>query len=172
MVGRRAGVPGAGGARQPAGGLARAGAAHRPRAPGYAPPRYHGRERGTLGRARARAARRRRRPRRARGRRLEQSLRTALAIARPGGAIGRVGAPQQGAIPDAVSTFFRNVTVGGGSAPARAYIEALLPDVLDGRIEPGRVFDRVIGLDEVPDGYRAMTDREAIKALITCCGAR
>src|SRR5437773_8017748 len=73
---------------------------------------------------------------------LEQSLRTALAIARPGGAVGRVGAPQQDSIPEAVSTFFRNVTVGGGGAPARAYIEELLPDVLEGRIEPGRVFDR------------------------------
>src|SRR6184192_2435019 len=97
---------------------------------------------------------------------LEQSLRTALAIARPGGAVGRVGAPQQDSIPEAVSTFFRNVTVGGGVAPARAYIEELLPDVLEGRIEPGRVFDRVGPLDEVPDGYRAMNDREAIKVLV------
>jgi hypothetical protein len=51
-------------------------------------------------------------------------------------------------------------------APVRAYIEELLPDVLEGRIEPGRVFDRVIGLDEVPDGYRAMNDREAIKVMV------
>jgi threonine dehydrogenase-like Zn-dependent dehydrogenase len=56
--------------------------------------------------------------------------------------------------------------VGGGPAPARAYIEELLPDVLDGRIKPGRVFDRVIRLDEVPDGYQAMNEREAIKVLI------
>src|SRR5437773_2578276 len=97
---------------------------------------------------------------------LEQSLRTALAIARPGGAVGRVGAPQQDSIPEAVSTFFRNVTVGGGGAPARAYIEELLPDVLEGRIEPGRVFDRVTSLDGVPDGYRAMNEREAIKVLV------
>jgi threonine dehydrogenase-like Zn-dependent dehydrogenase len=41
-----------------------------------------------------------------------------------------------------------------------------LPDVLEGRIEPGRVFDWVGRLDQVPDGYRAMNDREAIKALI------
>jgi len=97
---------------------------------------------------------------------LEQSLRTAVAIARPGGAVGRVGAPQQDTIPDGVSSFFRNVTIGGGVAPARAYIEELLPDVLEGRIEPGRVFDRVGPLDEVPDGYRAMNDREAIKVMI------
>lgn len=56
-------------------------------------------------------------------------------------------------------TFMRNVTLTGGAAPARAYIEQLLPDVLDGRVEPGRVFDRTVGLDDVPDGYRAMADR-------------
>jgi threonine dehydrogenase-like Zn-dependent dehydrogenase len=50
--------------------------------------------------------------------------------------------------------------------PARAYIEELLPDVLEGRIEPGRVFDRVVRLDEVPDGYRTMNDREAIKVMV------
>ena len=48
----------------------------------------------------------------------------------------------------------------------RAYIEGLLPDVLEGRIEPGRVFDRGVGLDEVPDGYRAMNEREAIKVVV------
>ena len=53
--------------------------------------------------------------------------------------------------------------MAGGPAPVRAYIEELLPDVLDGRIEPGRVFDRVVDLDGVPDGYRAMNDREVLK---------
>ena len=94
------------------------------------------------------------------------SMTTALAIARPGGAVGRVGVPQHEQIPTTVKTFFDNVTIDGGPAPARAYIEELMPDVLEGRIEPGRVFDRVIGLDEVPDGYRAMNDREAIKVMI------
>jgi len=89
-----------------------------------------------------------------------------MRLARPGGALGRVGVPQEEAIPEGISTFFDNVTIAGGPAPARAYIEELLPDVLDGRIEPGRVFDRVGELDEVPDGYRAMNDREAIKVLI------
>ena len=97
---------------------------------------------------------------------LGQSTITALSIVRPGGAVGRVGVPQEGSIPEAVSTFFANVTIAGGPAPARAYVEELLPDVLEGRIEPGRVFDRAIGLDEVPDGYRAMNDREALKVLI------
>jgi hypothetical protein len=48
----------------------------------------------------------------------------------------------------------------------RAYIDDLLPDVIEGRIEPGRVFDRTIGLDEVPDGYRAMDERKAIKVMV------
>jgi len=97
---------------------------------------------------------------------LEQSLATAMGIARPGGAIGRVGVPQHDTMP-ARPTFYRNITVSGGPAPARAYIEELLPDIIEGRIEPGRVFDRVARLDEVPAGYRAMDDRQAIKVMIT-----
>ena len=97
---------------------------------------------------------------------LEQSTLTALSIARPGGAVGRVGVPQGEVMPAVIPTFFNNVTISGGPAPARAYIEELLPDVLEGRIEPGKVFDFVGRLDQVPDGYRAMNDRVAIKALI------
>jgi len=91
---------------------------------------------------------------------------TALRIVRIGGAVGRLGIPQEDSIPEATRTFFDNVTIAGGPAPARAYIEELLPDVLEGRIEPGRVFDRSIALDDVPDGYRAMNEREALKVLI------
>ena len=97
---------------------------------------------------------------------LDQSMHTALAIARPGGAVGRVGVPQNESLVDSVPTFFKNVTVSGGPAPARAYIEELMPDVLEGRIDPGRVFDRVVDLDGVPDGYRAMDDRESIKVMV------
>jgi threonine dehydrogenase-like Zn-dependent dehydrogenase len=96
----------------------------------------------------------------------EQAIRTAIAITRPGGAVGRVGVPHYGAIPDSQPMFYNNVTVGGGPAPVRAYIKELLPDVLEGRIEPGRVFDRTIGLDAVPDGYRMMNDRESIKVMV------
>ena len=88
-----------------------------------------------------------------------------MEIARPGGAVGRVGAPEEESAPTGIS-FWKNVSVGGGPAPARAYIEELMTDVLDEKIDPGRVFDRVIDLDGVPDGYRAMNDREAIKVLI------
>jgi threonine dehydrogenase-like Zn-dependent dehydrogenase len=97
---------------------------------------------------------------------LEQSTITAMSVVRPGGAVGRVGVPQAESIPEGVTTFFDNVTIAGGPAPARAYIDELLPDVLEGRIEPGRVFDRVTDLDGVPDGYRAMNDREALKVMV------
>lgn len=80
--------------------------------------------------------------------------------------MGRVGVPHYYAIPGSEPAFYHNVSVGGGPAPVRAYIEELLPDVLDGKIEPGRVFDRVIGLEDVPDGYRAMNKREAIKVMV------
>jgi threonine dehydrogenase-like Zn-dependent dehydrogenase len=96
----------------------------------------------------------------------EQATLTAVSIARPGGAVGRVGVPHYEAIPAAQPTFYGNITVSGGPAPVRAYIEELLPDVLEGRIEPGRVFDRVVGLDGVPDGYRAMNERESIKVMV------
>jgi threonine dehydrogenase-like Zn-dependent dehydrogenase len=68
--------------------------------------------------------------------------------------------------PTALASFYNNVMVGGGPAPVRAYIEELLPDVLEGRIDPGRVFDRMMSLDQVPDGYRAMNEREAIKVMV------
>jgi threonine dehydrogenase-like Zn-dependent dehydrogenase len=92
---------------------------------------------------------------------------TSVAIARPGGAVGRVGVPHYDAIPGAEVTFFKNVTVGGGPAPVRAYIQELLPDILEGRIEPSRVFDRSVGLEGVPEGYRAMNERGSIKVLVT-----
>ena len=96
----------------------------------------------------------------------EDAMRTAMGIVRAGGAVGRVGVPHYQAIPGAETMFYRNVTISGGPAPVRAYIEELLPDVLEGRIVPGRVFDRVIGLDEVPAGYRAMDERKSLKIMI------
>ena len=97
---------------------------------------------------------------------LEQSTTTALSIVRAGGAVGRVGVPQAPQIPVGDETFYKNVTIAGGPAPVRAYIEELLPDLLEGKIEPGRVFDRTTNLDGVPEGYRAMNDREALKVMI------
>jgi threonine dehydrogenase-like Zn-dependent dehydrogenase len=97
---------------------------------------------------------------------LDASMETAIGIARAGGAVGRVGVPQHTEIPGSLPAFFGNITIGGGPAPVRAYIDELLPDVLEGRIDPGRVLDRTTGLDGVPDGYRAMADREAIKVMV------
>jgi threonine dehydrogenase-like Zn-dependent dehydrogenase len=97
---------------------------------------------------------------------LGESMITAIGVVRPGGAVGRVGVPQDETMPASRPAFYGNVTVSGGPAPVRAYIEELLPDILEGRIEPGRVFDRVVSLDEVPNGYRAMNDREAIKVMV------
>jgi len=97
---------------------------------------------------------------------LDQSMETAIRIARPGGAVGRVGVPQHESLPASEPAFYNNITVSGGPAPVRAYIDELLPDVLDGKIRPGRVLDRTVGLDGVPDGYRAMNERKAIKVMV------
>lgn len=94
------------------------------------------------------------------------SMQTALNIARPGGAIGRVGVPHDVTIPADSPTFYQNLTISGGPAPVRAYIESLIPDVLEGKIEPGRVFDCIVTLNDVPDAYRAMDAREAIKVMV------
>ncbi|RKF18257.1 IMP dehydrogenase [Altericroceibacterium spongiae] len=95
----------------------------------------------------------------------EQAMNTALGVVRPGGAVGRVGVAHYDTLPGQ-DTFYRNVTVSGGPAPARAYIDELLPDVMSGKIQPGKVFDSTIGLDGVPEGYRAMNERQSLKVLI------
>jgi threonine dehydrogenase-like Zn-dependent dehydrogenase len=93
------------------------------------------------------------------------SMATAFAIARSGSVVGAVGAPHGVQVPiDTV--IFRNVGLRGGVAPARRYIPELLADVLAGRINPGRVFDCETDLDHVVDGYEAMDERRAIKALV------
>jgi threonine dehydrogenase-like Zn-dependent dehydrogenase len=96
----------------------------------------------------------------------EQAMLTAINITRAGGAVGRVGVPQNVTIPASDTAFYNNITVSGGPAPVRAYIDELLPDIMEGRIEPGRVFDRVVRLEDVPEGYQAMNDRESIKVMV------
>jgi threonine dehydrogenase-like Zn-dependent dehydrogenase len=93
-----------------------------------------------------------------------QSIATAFAVARPGSTVGIVGVPH-GQLPFA-ETFFRNTGWRGGPAPARIYIPELLGDVLDGVIDPGRVFDYETDLDHIADAYRAMDERRAIKSLV------
>lgn len=100
-----------------------------------------------------------------------QSVATACAIARPGSTVGIVGVPHGVEVPFN-AMFFRNVGWRGGPAPARLYIPELLPDVLDGRIDPGRVFDFETDLDGVAEAYAAMDDRRAIKSLLRIGAAR
>ena len=91
----------------------------------------------------------------------------AIGVVRPGGVISRVGVPQYDfAQVGWTSLFGTNVTLTGGVAPVRAYIDDAIPRVLDGSIDPGRVFDRVVGLADVPGGYTAMDARTALKVMI------
>lgn len=94
-----------------------------------------------------------------------QAWATALSIARPGSMVGYVGVPHGVELPIG-EMFFRNIGVRGGSAPVRAYIPELLPDVLEGRINPGRVFDFETDLEHVAEAYEAMDERRAIKSLL------
>ncbi|MFB2581379.1 zinc-dependent alcohol dehydrogenase family protein [Herbiconiux sp. P15] len=91
----------------------------------------------------------------------------AYGIVRAGGTISRVGVPQYEEAPIGFGSLFgKNVTLTGGPAPTRAYIEQLMPDILDGSIEPGRVFDTTTDLDGVPAGYEAMDARRSLKVLV------
>ncbi len=89
-----------------------------------------------------------------------------LGVVRAGGAISRVGVPQYATGPIGREQFGRNVSITGGAAPVRAYIDRLLPGVLDGSVDPGAVFDRDLPLDEAPEAYRLMDTREALKVML------
>ncbi|MGZ0198926.1 zinc-binding dehydrogenase [Streptomyces sp. RM1] len=97
---------------------------------------------------------------------LKDALVQSLGVVRAGGTISRVGAPQYPDVPFGFPDFLRNITLTGGVAPARAYIEELMPHILDGSMRPGRVFDRTVSLEEIATGYRAMNDRQALKVLV------
>lgn len=90
----------------------------------------------------------------------------ALGVVRPGGAISRVGVPQYSTGPIGRDQFEHNVSITGGVAPVRAYIERLLPGVLDGSVDAGAVFDRELALEDAPEAYRLMDSREALKVLL------
>ncbi|RBY85096.1 alcohol dehydrogenase catalytic domain-containing protein [Blastococcus sp. TF02A-26] len=94
----------------------------------------------------------------------QDAVDTAVAVTRPGGAVGFVGAPQ--AVLPFRRLFMRNVRAGGGVAPVRAYLPDLLDAVLTGGLRPGRVFDRELPLTDAAEGYRAMDAREAVKVLL------
>jgi alcohol dehydrogenase len=93
---------------------------------------------------------------------------TAINVCRPGGTVGYVGVPhgvdESGL--DVFGLFRQNRTLRGGVAPVRAYADELLADVLQGTLDPSPIFTKTVGLDGVPEGYRAMDEREAIKVLV------
>jgi threonine dehydrogenase-like Zn-dependent dehydrogenase len=93
------------------------------------------------------------------------SMDTAFKIARPGSTVGFVGVPHGVELPIR-RMFSKNVGLAGGMAPVRTYLPDLLALTEAGTIDPGRVFDLTLPLDEVAEGYRAMDERRAIKVLI------
>jgi len=95
----------------------------------------------------------------------DEANQTAFAVARPGAIVGRVGVPHQVEI-SATGTFFRNVGMRGGPAPVKAYMNVLLPAVLEGRIQPGKGCDLATDLDHIQEAYQAMDERRAVKVLL------
>lgn len=98
---------------------------------------------------------------------VESSMQTAFDVARPGGTVGYVGVPS--GIEDAEflgTAFGKNVSLRGGVAPVRAYVADLMDDVLQGTLDPSPVFTKTVDLQDVPEGYRAMDERTAVKVLV------
>jgi threonine dehydrogenase-like Zn-dependent dehydrogenase len=94
-----------------------------------------------------------------------ESMKTAFSIARPGSIVGAVGVPHGVEVP-IETVIFRDIGLRGGVAPARKYIPELLLDVLNGRINPGLVFDFTTDLDGIKEAYAAMDERRAVKSLL------
>lgn len=95
-----------------------------------------------------------------------QSTDTAMKVGRPGAIVGRVGLPHD-AIMDMATPFYRNTAVAGGPASVTTYDkDLLLKAVLDGKINPGKVFTKTFILDEINDAYQAMADRQVIKSYV------
>ncbi|MFJ7151528.1 zinc-dependent alcohol dehydrogenase family protein [Streptomyces sp. NPDC100445] len=94
-----------------------------------------------------------------------EAVRQALHSARPGGNVGFVGVPHEVSV-DGQELFFSHVGLRGGPAPVRRYLHDLIERVLTRRIDPGKVFDLTLPLEQVAEGYRAMDERRAVKALL------
>ena len=95
----------------------------------------------------------------------QESMMQAIKAARPGGSVGYVGVPH-GVSLDGQQLFFSHVCLHGGPAPVRKYLPKLIDLVFNGTINPGKVFDLVLPLAQVAEGYRAMDERRAIKTLL------
>lgn len=94
-----------------------------------------------------------------------KSMMQAIGSARPGGYVGYVGVPH-GVELDGKKLFFTHVHLHGGPAPVRRYLPDLIERITDGKINPGKVFDQQLPLEQVAEGYRAMDERRAIKTLL------
>jgi len=94
-----------------------------------------------------------------------ESMDQAMGVCRPGGTIGYVGVPH-GVSFDGQQLFFKQQRMLGGPAPVRRFLPDLMDRVLQGRIQPGKVFDLVLPIAEVAEGYKAMDERRAIKTLL------
>lgn len=95
----------------------------------------------------------------------DQAIQTAFGVARPGSTVGFVGVPHGVELPIR-RMFGKNIGLAGGMAPVRRYLPELMALVLDGKINPGLVFDTTLPLDEVAEGYRAMDERRSVKVMI------
>ncbi|MDU0313463.1 zinc-dependent alcohol dehydrogenase family protein [Phycicoccus sp. M110.8] len=95
----------------------------------------------------------------------DESMQTAIAVARPGATVGYVGVPHGIEYP-VRDLFSRNVGIAGGVAPVRQYLPQLRDDVLSGAINPGLVFDLEVPLADVAEAYAAMDERRAVKSLV------
>ncbi|HEX4214158.1 MAG TPA: zinc-dependent alcohol dehydrogenase family protein [Candidatus Dormibacteraeota bacterium] len=95
----------------------------------------------------------------------EESMQQALRSTRAGGIVGYVGVPHGVSLPGD-QLFFSHVGLRGGPAPVRRFLPDLIQLVWEDRIDPGRVFDLTLPLEQVAEGYRAMDERRAIKALL------
>ena len=95
----------------------------------------------------------------------QESMMQAIHATRPGGYVGSVGVPH-GVELDGRELFFAHVHLHGGPAPVRQYLPKLIELAWERRINPGRVFDLTLPLDQVAEGYRAMDERRAIKTLL------
>jgi len=95
----------------------------------------------------------------------QESISQAIQATRPGGFVSYVGVPH-GVNLEGAKLFFSHVHLHGGPAPVRRYLPKLIDLVLSGKINPGKVFDLELPLDQVAEGYRAMDERLAIKVLL------
>ncbi len=95
----------------------------------------------------------------------QPSMMQAIRSTRPGGHVGYVGVPHGVQLPGE-ELFFAEVHLMGGPAPVRRFLPELIDLIWNGKINPGKVFDLELPLDQVAEGYRAMDERRAIKALL------